>query len=260
MLTRILIKLSSDTLTANAQDRMTLRWQNAWLEAVGVAIFMLYLSAVSVLLEYPGSWVHAALPWPMVRRAMMGIAAGLSLMGLGYSPWGQRTGAHINPAVTLAMRLIGRISSRTTALYIVAQLVGALAGMAAAEGLLGRYLAHPQVDHIITAPGDAGSPLAFVAEAAFSFVLMTLILAFSSRPRWAPYTGLCVGISVAVFIFAAAPLSGMSMNPARTLGAAWAGADWHSTWIYLVAPPFGMLAAAALFLRLRRLRRPRPLA
>lgn len=228
-------------------------------EAALVALFMVFLSLMSVLLEYPGSALHRALPWPLLRRALMGMAAGTSLACVIYSPWGQRTGAHINPAVTLAMALIRRIRLRTTLLYITAQLFGAVAGMCVAELWLGTFLAHPQVDHIATTPGDAGLPVAFMGELSFSFVLMTLILVLTSRPRWAPYTGLAVAMTVAVFTAVAAPLSGMSMNPARTLGSALFGQDWHSLWIYFVAPPAGMLISALLFVRLRRLRRVRHL-
>lgn len=238
-----------------ARERLT----KALTEAALVALFMVFLSLMSVLLEYPGSALHRLLPWPLLRRIIMGVAAGSSLACVIYSPWGQRTGAHINPAVTLAMALIRRIRLRTTLLYITAQLLGAVAGMCVAELWLGTFLAHPQVDHIATTPGDAGLPLAFVGELSFSFALMTLILVLTSRPRWAPYTGLAVAVTVAVFTAVAAPLSGMSMNPARTLGAALFGHDWHSLWIYFVAPPLGMLTAALLFVRLRRLRRVRHL-
>ncbi len=250
--------LRRDTLTD--RQRLTLeRCIKALTEAALVALFMVFLALMSVVLEYPGSPVNKLLPLGWVRRALMGIAAGASLACVIYSPWGQRTGAHINPAVTLAMGLIRRIRLRTTLFYITAQLTGAILGMSVAELLLGRYLSHPKVDHIATTPGDAGEPWAFVGELSFSFALMTLILVLTSRPKWAPYTGLAVAITVAVFTATAAPLSGMSMNPARTLGAAIFGHDWHSLWIYFVAPPAGMLLAATLYARLRRSRRVRHL-
>ena len=81
-------------------------------------------------------------------------------------------------------------------------------------------------------------------------VVMTVVLAVSNHPRHARLTGLCAGLLVATFITLEAPLSGMSMNPARTVGsAAWAH-DWTALWIYFTAPPLGMLAAAEASLRL----------
>jgi aquaporin Z len=259
MLPRFLITRWFLSNTSPDPHSTWLRCHKALTEAALVACFMVFLALMSVLLEYPGSALHQLLPWPWVRRALMGLCAGSSLACVIYSPWGQRTGAHINPAVTLAMALIRRIRLRTTLLYVTAQLMGAMGGMAIAELLLGRYLAHPQVDHIATAPGDAGLSWAFVGELSFSFALMTLILVLSSRPRWAPYTGLAVAITVAVFTATAAPLSGMSMNPARTLGSAIFSQDWHDLWIYFVAPPLGMLTAAGAYVRLRKLRRVRHL-
>lgn len=259
MIPRFLISMSKNDDLTQDQQVVLHRWQKACTEAALVAIFMVFLSLMSVILEYPGSWLHAMLPWPVVRRCIMGAAAGASLACVIYSPWGQRTGAHINPAVTLAMALIRRIRLRTTLMYITAQLIGAMGGMAVAEMLLGQYLSHPQVDHIATAPGNAGLPSAFAGELTFSFALMTLILVLSSRPRWAPYTGMAVAVTVAVFTAAAAPLSGMSMNPARTLGSAIFSHEWHSLWIYFVAPPIGMLMAAGLFVRFRKLRHVRHL-
>jgi len=260
MLPRVLIALFAAPPDPQDDPHSTwLRCHKALTEAALVACFMVFLALMSVLLEYPGSALHHLVPWPWARRALMGLCAGASLACVIYSPWGQRTGAHINPAVTLAMALIRRIRLRTTLWYIGAQLLGAMGGMAVAELLLGPYLAHPQVDHIATAPGSAGLSWAFVGELSFSFALMTLILVLSSRPRWAPYTGLAVAITVAVFTAAAAPLSGMSMNPARTLGPAIFSREWHDTWIYFVAPPLGMLLAAGAYVRLRKLRRVRHL-
>ena len=84
-----------------------------------------------------------------------------------------------------------------------------------------------------------------------SFLLMSVILRVSNHRRFARYTGLCAGIMVALFITVEAPLSGMSMNPARTLGSALFARDWTALWLYFLAPPAGMLAAAELYLRQR---------
>jgi aquaporin Z len=86
--------------------------------------------------------------------------------------------------------------------------------------------------------------VAFAAEALISFMLMAVVLRVSASPR-AAWTGACAGALVALFIIVEAPLSGMSMNPARSLGSAIAAGETEALWIYLLAPPLGMLAAAA---------------
>ena len=97
---------------------------------------------------------------------------------------------------------------------------------------------------------------AFVAELAISFILMSAILFASNHQVLAPYTHYFVAILVAAYIAFESPLSGMSTNPARTFGPALYGRYWHGLWIYFIAPPLGMLAAAEVFLLARESKRP----
>ncbi len=97
-----------------------------------------------------------------------------------------------------------------------------------------------------------GSFVAFVAEVTISFVLMVTVLFVTNRERLAPYTAYIVGVLIAAYITFESPLSGMSTNPARTLGPAIYAHEWHALWIYFIAPSLGMLAAAEVFLRIRR--------
>jgi aquaporin Z len=80
---------------------------------------------------------------------------------------------------------------------------------------------------------------------------MFTVLTVNNVPRLAPYTGLAVGSLVALYITLEEPLSGMSMNPARTFASAVAGGQWAGIWVYFTAPPLGMLAAAQAYVRLR---------
>jgi aquaporin Z len=98
-------------------------------------------------------------------------------------------------------------------------------------------------------PGVYGHAGAFVAELMISFILMTTILFVSNRETLARYTPYFVGALYAIYITFETPLSGMSMNPARTFGSAIHASYWHGLWIYL--PTLGMLAAAEVFLRAR---------
>jgi aquaporin Z len=98
-------------------------------------------------------------------------------------------------------------------------------------------------------PGDAGPLLAFAAEFGISFILMSVVLRVSNTSPLARYTPVFAGALVALYIMLEAPISGMSMNPARTLGSALAAQLWTALWIYFTAPPLGMLAAAEVYRR-----------
>jgi aquaporin Z len=132
---------------------------------------------------------------------------------------------------------------------VAAQFAGAVAGVALAHLVIAGMLGDPQVHYAVTRPGPAGVLPAFLAETVISALLMTVVLAASNHAGTARFTGLFAGLLVATFIVVEAPVSGMSMNPARTVGSAfWAG-DWTALWLYFTAPPLGMLVAAEGYLR-----------
>jgi aquaporin Z len=100
--------------------------------------------------------------------------------------------------------------------YIVAQFIGAIVGVLAAALFARAALSNPAVNYATTLPGPRGVGIAFVAELTISFILMITVLHVSNTPNVARFTALIVGMLVAAFITFEAPLSGMSMNPART--------------------------------------------
>ena len=116
---------------------------------------------------------------------------------------------------------------------------------------LGASIAHPSVNYATTVPGQSGPGVAFLAELVISFGLMLVVLAASNAMGFARFTGLFAGILVATYITLEAPLSGMSMNPARSLGSALPAQIWTALWIYFTAPPLGMLLAAELYVRIQ---------
>lgn len=230
-------------------------WREYAIEAALLGGFMVSACLFTVVLFHPASPVAALVTDPLLRRVVMGLAMGGTAVALIYSPWGKRSGAHFNPAVTLTFARLGRVAPRDAGAYVAAQFAGGILGVLAAKALAGGLLAHRSVRYAATVPGPGGTGLAFAAEVAISFVLMTVVLAFSSDPRRGRYTGLAAGLLVALFITFESPVSGMSMNPARTVGSAvWAG-TWTSLWIYFAAPLLGMLGAAEADLR-RRGRQP----
>jgi len=115
-------------------------------------------------------------------------------------------------------------------------------------------VAHPSVNYAVTRPGPLGVRVAFFAEVLISFALLLTILTVSNSKKWTRYTGLFGGALIASYITFEAPLSGMSMNPARTFGSALLAKSFDALWLYFVAPPIGMLAAAEVYVRLRSIR------
>lgn len=219
------------------------------MEAALLGLFMISACVFTVLLEFPGSPVRQAVPDPSTRRFLTGIAMGTTAIALIYSPWGKQTGAHFNPSTTLTFWWLGKVRSQDAAWYIVAQFVGGAAGVMIAHAFLGPRLADPTTRFAATLPGVAGPVVAFAAEATISFLLMSVILKVSNHASLARYTGVFAGVLVALYITFEAPLSGMSMNPARTFSSAVAAGKWTALWLYFTAPPLGMVAAAAIYLR-----------
>jgi aquaporin Z len=196
---------------------LTHHWPEYLMEAAGLGIFMLAACMFATLLEHPASPVRQAISNPLLRRMLVGLAMGLTAISLIYSPWGKQSGAHLNPSVTLTFWRLGKVASWDALLYIVAQFVGGMTGVLLATWVLGQALAHPTVHYVATVPGASGVGVAFLAELVISCVLMTVVLTVSNTPHLAHLTGLCAGMLAATYITIEAPLSGMSMNPARAM-------------------------------------------
>jgi aquaporin Z len=228
---------------------LKLHWPDYLMESLGLGLFMIAACGSATLLEYPGSPVHQAIGNPMARRALMGLAMGLTGIALIYSPWGPRSGAHLNPSVSLAFLRLGRVPAWDAAFYTLAQFIGGAIGVWLMSRLLGAALAHPAVNYVVTMPGRPGPGIAFAAETAISLGLMLTVLVVSSTARLSRLTGMFAGALVALWVLFEAPISGTSMNPARTFGSDAIAGTWHSLWLYLAAPPLGMLAAAEVYKR-----------
>jgi aquaporin Z len=231
---------------------LRLHWPEYLMEAGGLAAFMISAGLFGTLLEYPGSPVHRAISDPFLRRVLMGLAMGLTAIAIVYSPWGQQSGAHINPAVTLTFWRLGKVAGWDAAFYIVFQFAGGLAGVMAVAALLGSAFVEPPVAAVATL-GEHGPRIAFVAEVLVSFLTMSVVLAVSNTRRWARWTGFVVGCLILGYVTFEAPFSGFSQNPARTFASALPGGVWTDVWVYFTAPFLGMLAAAEVFLTLRGL-------
>ncbi len=224
-------------------------WPEYVMEGAELGLFMISACAFVVLLEYPTSPVHQIIPDPFLRRILIGMAMGLTAIGIIYSPLGQRSGAHFNPSVTLTFFRLGKVEPWDAVFYTVAQFIGGLLGVVLSALVFGELVAHPSVQYAVTVPGMNGVGVAFVAEVLISFIQMSMVLRVSNTRRLARFTGVFAGIMVATYISLEAPYSGMSMNPARTFASALPAQVWTAFWVYFTAPPLGMLLAAELYVR-----------
>jgi len=227
-------------------------WPEYFMEAAALGTFMISACVFDVLLEHPMSPIHQALEdEALPRRALMGLAMGLTAVGIITSPWGKRSGAHMNPAVTLTFLTLRKIAPWDALFYILFQFAGGVCGVHLASALIGPPLQHSATNYVVTSPGPDGPRIAFVAEFAISLLMMSTILVASNSARLHRATPLFAGALVATFITFEAPLSGMSMNPARTFGSAISAGEWTAIWIYFLAPTTAMLLASVMY-RLRR--------
>src|SRR5437867_13332938 len=126
------------------------------MEAAELGLFMVSACLFTILLYHPASPAVRAIPPEFMRRVLMGLAMGLTAIGIIYSPWGQQSGAHMNPAFTLTFLRLGKIKSWDALFYIAGQTVGGVCGVWFAKLLLGGVIALPSVTCVATAPGPAG--------------------------------------------------------------------------------------------------------
>lgn len=220
------------------------------IEGGALGTFMVSAGTLSWLLEATNSPIHGIIESGDIRRALIGIAMGLTSMSLVYSPWGRRSGAHMNPALTLTFWTLGKVARRDAVFYALAQFIGGTLGVLVVAGIIGAGVVEPPVSYAQTVPGPHGAGVAFVCEVIIAFIMMLTILTFSNRQRLMPYTGIACAVLVATYITFEAPLSGMSLNPARSFASAAPAQHWQHLWIYFLAPPLGMLAAAFVYRRL----------
>jgi aquaporin Z len=224
-------------------------WPEYLMEAAGLGLFMISACVFVLLLEHPASGVRQALEDSWLRRFLIGVAMGLTAVAIIYSPLGKRSGAHLNPSVTLTFWRLGKIEGWDAVFYIAAQFIGGALGVVLVAKVAGAMLiGDAAINYVVTLPGAPGPWAAFVAEFGISFGLMLMVLTVSNRRAINRYTGLFAGTLVALYITFEAPLSGMSMNPARTVASALSAHVWSDVWIYFLAPPLGMLLAAEAYL------------
>ena len=187
---------------------------------------------------------------PGLTPADLGILHGFLLMAIVFSI-GTISGAHVNPAVTIAMWSIKKISPRDAGGYIVAQLLGGIAGAFLIKSF---FLARGSVvdygaAHVSTAYLQGGSVwLALIAEALGAFALVWAIMGTTvNKKAHAAVSGLAIGFSLGFAVMVLGPATGGSFNPARWLGPALASGTYPDFWLYIIGPIAGAVLAATLY-------------
>jgi aquaporin Z len=192
----------------------------------------------------PGTPLHG------VSDSLRLLITGLLFAGTGsliaISPFGRRSGAHINPVVTLAFWTQGKVHPHDVVGYLLAQLSGAIAG-AAIVRLLWQH--HATVLAVgATAPGHGLNDIeAALVEALMTAILVLTILFMTSSPRTARWTPLVLWLLIATLVWRGATYTGTSLNPARSLGPALIAPMWSHYWVYVAGPLLGGAIAVAVF-------------
>jgi aquaporin Z len=223
-----------------------LHWPEYGAELLGTA-FLLFAGVSAVILDFgTGSPVAHFLPDKGARLLLTGLLFAGSGSLVAISPLGKLSGGHINPAVSLAFWMQGKMHHFDLGGYMLGQFLGAVLGSLLLVIVWGARAA--SVGYGATVPG-AGFPLwiVFLAEVCMTFLLVILIFHFVSNNRLMHWTPLMVWILVALMVWLEAPISGTSLNPARSIGPAMVSWVWHDQWIYLLAPLIGALLAVAAF-------------
>jgi aquaporin Z len=228
---------------------IAVHWPLYIFEGAELALFMISACVCTVILFDPSLPVQGELPDPVLRRLLMGASMGVTAVLIIHSSMGKRSGAHFNPAITLTYVRLGKISRSDALFYVLSQFIGGVLGVALSALFLGPRLAGPSVMYAETVPGKYGTGAAFAAEAFMAALLMGVVLWASNRPSIASRTGYFVGILITFYVLVFAPVSGFSVNPARTTASAVFADVWTAIWVYFSAPLLGMLFSAEIYIR-----------
>ena len=232
-------------MTSGHSDTDPLPWAPFLAELVGTALLVLVGLSVVIADFGQGSPVVHLLPSAGVRRLVTGFLFGSIGALIALSPLGKESGAHINPVVTLAFWLMGKLKPRMALGYVAAQMVGAVVGSLPLViwGAMGRSVAFGA-----TEPGAAyGVVLALAGETVTTFALIFGLFMFLRHDRLKHYTPALFPPLYALMVWLEAPLSGTSTNPARSFGPSLIANAWSGWWVYWLGPLIGTLIAVALY-------------
>ena len=213
-------------------------------EFIGTAVLILVGVSVVILMFGQGSPGSRMIPDEGLRLFLTGGLFGSVGALIAISPIGRISGAHINPAVTLAFWLEGKMAWRDACLYILAQFAGGAVGAIPllAWGYMGQSVAFGA-----TRPGvDVPVWVAMLGEAGVTFLLILAILTTAAHPSTRRFTPLALPAVLSVLVWLEAPISGASANPARSFGPALVASVSMNPWIYIAGPSLGAVLYVCL--------------
>ncbi|MFD5571249.1 MIP/aquaporin family protein [Streptomyces cadmiisoli] len=214
--------------------RPTARWGA---ELAATALMLLAVTVLFCHVFHPGSPLHDRLPSDDTRLLVGAVVSGAVVAALIASPLGRLSGAHMNPAVTLALWSARRLSGRDVPAYIAAQLAGSFLGTAVGRLVTGDSLAHPDVNHaLLSAPPGTPGFVPTLVEAIGTGVLSAVVVVLARSDEPSHLTGPIVGALLAALIVLTADVSGGSLNPARQFGPWLMDAGDGRLWPYVVGP------------------------
>ena len=156
------------------------------------------------------------------------------------------SGGHFNPAVSIGLAVVGRLPWTRVPTYVVAQVAGAIVA-----ALLLRLSLGADVSLGVTHPSGSDAQL-LVFEGVLTFFLVFVVIAVATDPKaFRQAAGVAIGGTLTLCALVGGPVSGASVNPARSFGPALVEGDWAGLWIYLVAPVVGAAMAGAIYMFLR---------
>jgi aquaporin Z len=214
-------------------------------ELIGTALLILVGLSLVILMFGTGSPILRVVPSEGMRRLTTGFLFGSTGALIALSPVGRESGAHVNPVVTLGFWLMGKMDTRASIGFVLAQLAGACLGALPllAWGSMGRSVAFGA-----TLPGEGYSiGLALLGEVVTTFALIAGLCIFLGFRMLRPFTPAIFPFLYAFMVWAESPISGTSTNPARSLGPAIVSGEWRGWWIYWVGPLIGTLVAVVVF-------------
>jgi aquaporin Z len=220
-------------------------WRIFFSELIGTALLVLVGLSFVIFMFGSGSPMARILPSEGLRRLITGFLFGTTGALIALSPVGKESGAHINPIVSFGFRLMGRLSLKLTLVYVIAQLAGAIVGCVPLLlwGSMGK-----SVEFGATWPGQRYSTTeAFLGELVTTFVMISLLTRFLAYRKIRPFTPALFPPLYSFMVWAEAPISGTSTNPARSLGPSVISGQWQGWWIYWIGPMLGTLLALMAF-------------
>jgi aquaporin Z len=232
----------SDTNDVNNARYLKYRSKFFVSEFFGTALLLLAGLSIVIFIFGTGSPMEKLIPAVKVRQAITGFLFGSIGASIALSPIGKVSGAHINPAVTMVFWLFRKIKGRLAVTYILAQLTGAIIGSTPLLlwGRMGRSLNFGG-----TFPGDSYTvQAALLGEVITTFTMVSLLVIFIGFRRIRQFTPYMFPILYGIMVPLEADISGISTNPARSLGPAVISGQWAGWWIYWIGPLTGAFLAS----------------